>query len=210
MRTEPVKKRCVAYFDGQNLFHAVREAYGYSFPNYDPPALATSICIERGWELVETRFYTGVPSAMDRPEWNQFWSAKLAVLGTRGVVCFTRPLRYRNQIFRNLDGSSSSVIVGQEKGIDVRIALDMVRDALDGRYDVCLLFSQDQDFSEAVDDIKKYSAGSDRWVKIVSAFPISPTAHGSRGINGSDWIRIDRRLYDSCIDPRDYRKKAVP
>jgi hypothetical protein len=145
---------------------------------------------------------------MDRPEWNQFWSAKLAVLGTRGVVTFSRPLRYRNQLIRNADGSSSAIAVGQEKGIDVRIALDMVRDAIDSRYDVGLLFSQDQDFSEAVDDIKKLSERAERWIKVANAFPISPTAASPRGVNGSDWIRIDRKLYDSCIDPQDYRQKA--
>jgi hypothetical protein len=26
-----------------------------------------------------------------------------------------------------------------------------------------------------------------------------------RGINSTDWIRIDRAAYDACIDPRDYR-----
>ena len=28
-------------------------------------------------------------------------------------------------------------------------------------------------------------------------------------IDGTDWIRIDRALYDSCIDPRDYRPKKT-
>ncbi|MEW6743900.1 MAG: hypothetical protein AB1486_14190 [Planctomycetota bacterium] len=77
MPTEPTIKRAVAFFDGQNLYHASREAFGYTFPNYD--------------------------------------------------------------------------------------------------------------------------------VKVVSAFPSSPTSRNIRGIDKTDWIPIERATYDACIDPRDYR-----
>jgi hypothetical protein len=33
MPPEPTVKRAVAFIDGQNLFHAVREAFGYTYPN---------------------------------------------------------------------------------------------------------------------------------------------------------------------------------
>jgi hypothetical protein len=39
MAIEPADKRTVAFFDGQNLFHAARAAFGYTFPNYDPITL---------------------------------------------------------------------------------------------------------------------------------------------------------------------------
>ena len=47
-----------------------------------------------------------------------------------------------------------------------------------------------------------------RWIKIASAFPVSPTARNIRGINNTDWIKIDRKTYDACIDPNDYRKAS--
>lgn len=47
-----------------------------------------------------------------------------------------------------------------------------------------------------------------RWLKIACAFPSSPTSRNTRGINGTDWIRIDRAMYDACLDRRDYRPKA--
>jgi len=95
MRAEPTRKRCMSYFDGQNLFHAVRDAFGYTFPNYDPLKLAQNLCSFQVWQLVETRFCIG------------------------------------------------------------------------------------------------------------------PATLLQRGINGCDWIRIDRRVYDSCIDPNDYRKRPL-
>ncbi len=46
---EPAVKRTIAFVDGQNLFHAVREAFGYTYPNYDVRALAQGVCQAHGW-----------------------------------------------------------------------------------------------------------------------------------------------------------------
>ncbi len=62
-----------------------------------------------------------------------------------GVHLFSRSLRYRNQTVRLPDGSQFAFLVGQEKGVDIRFALDIVRLARQGAYDVALIFSQDQD-----------------------------------------------------------------
>ena len=209
MPAEPTTKRAIAFFDGQNLFYAAKEAFGYSYPNYDPKLLAERICASKGWTVAGIHFYTGVPSLGDKADWNHFWTAKMAVMGTRGIQTFSRALRYRNQTVTLPDGSLAVTLVGQEKGVDVRIALDIVRLALDGKYDVALIFSQDQDLSEAVEDVKKISILQNRWIKPACAFPTSPTVQKTRGINGTDWIRIDRATYDACIDPNDYRPKKA-
>ena len=60
---EPDAKRAVAFFDGQNLFHAAREAFGFSFPNFDPLELALTVAGVKGYQLTQVRFYTGVPDA---------------------------------------------------------------------------------------------------------------------------------------------------
>ena len=49
-----------------------------------------------------------------------------------------------------------------------------------------------------------------RWLRIASAYPISPASRNKRGINGTDWIELDRATYDSCVDTRDYRPKKRP
>jgi hypothetical protein len=83
--------------------------------------------------------------------------------------------------------------------------LDVIRGALRNDYDVALIFSQDQDLSEVAAEIRSIATEQNRWIKIASAFPVSPTAENRRGINNTDWITIDRQTYNSCIDPRDYR-----
>ena len=95
--------------------------------------------------------------------------------------------------------------IRKEKGVDVRIALDVIRLAHRDEYDVAVLFSQDQDLSEVAEEVRTISAGRGRWLKIACAFPTSPTSRSLRGIDKTDWIRIDRVTYDACLDNRDYR-----
>jgi uncharacterized LabA/DUF88 family protein len=194
---EPAVKRVHAFIDGQNLFHSVGRAFRSHYPDYDPHKLTHAVCASQpGWTVSGINFYTGVPDRSDNARWHHFWSAKLAIMGTRGVRCFRRSLRYNNQTV-----AGAVARIGHEKGIDVRIALDVVKFGLDGRYDVALIFSQDQDLSEAVEDVKEIARLENRWIKVACALP----AGAGRGINNTDWIRFDRALYNTCIDPNDYR-----
>jgi len=204
---EPAVKRAIIFVDGQNLFHAVKEAFGYTFPNYDCRRLAAAVCSARDWNLKQVRFYTGVPAGQDDPFWNHFWNAKLAQMGRQGVWTYSRPLRYHDEIVILADGTQSRQLKGREKGIDLRIALDVVRMVLDDSCDVALIFSQDQDLSELADEVRLIGRRDSRWIKLASAFPTSPRYRNRRGIAGTDWIPIDREAYDACIDPRDYRPK---
>ena len=210
MSAEPTIKRAIVFIDGQNLFHGAKEAFGYPFPNFDVKKLALEVCSRKGWQLQQVRFYTGFPDSSDNPFWNHFWTAKLAQMGREGVHVFSRPLRYRNQSIVLPDGTASTILVGQEKGIDVRLALDVISLAWQGDYDVACIFSQDQDLSEVADEIRGISRIASRWLHIASAFPFSPVSRNKRGINSTDWIKLDRTIYDICIDPRDYRPKRKP
>jgi len=208
MRAEPNTKRVVAFFDGQNLFHGAREAFGYTYPNYSPLALAARVCGVQGFSLQQIRFYTGVPDRADNAFWSAFWSAKLLAMSRTGIVVFSRPLRYRNKEFRLPGGATFTRLVGEEKGIDVRLALDVIRMARKNELDVALVFSQDDDLSEVAKEVRSLAQEQERWIKIASAFPVSPTSRNRRGINYTDWIPIDRATYDACLDPRDYRPKT--
>lgn len=205
MSPEPQVKRAAVFVDGQNLFHSARESFGYTYPNYDVMGLAGALCAVQQWQLEQVRFYTGIPDASDDPVWNHFWTHKLATMGRQGVVVFSRPLRYRNRTVSLPDGTQHTFLTAEEKGIDVRIALDVISLAHAREYDVALVLSQDQDLSEVAQEIRTIAQEQHRWIKIASAFPLSPTTRNRRGINKTDWIPIDRALYDRCLDARDYR-----
>lgn len=203
MLPEPSSKRAITFVDGQNLFNAAKKAFGYSYPNYDVLALSRAVCHKQGWFLKEVRFYTGIPDPSDKR--HAFWAAKMAAMGRQGLYVCSRPLRYLNKVVKLPDGKEQTVLIGEEKGIDVRIALDVIRMAHHHEYDVAIVFSQDQDLAEAAKEIRTIAREQSRWIKIASAYPVSPTYMNSRGINSTDWIQIDRDLYNSCLDPTDYR-----
>jgi len=207
VRIEPKEKRAIVFVDGQNLFHAARSAFGYHYPNYDIAKLGRLTCEKHGWVCTAIRFYTGVPDANDDAFWNHFWVAKLGAMGRQDVAVFSRSLRYRNKTMLLPDGAEHSFLVGQEKGIDIRIALDVVRASRKSECDVAVVFSQDQDLSEVADEVRTIAREQKRWFKIASAYPYSPTSQNRRGVNKTDWIRIDRALYDQCLDKADYRPK---
>ncbi|MGH9449732.1 MAG: NYN domain-containing protein [Terriglobia bacterium] len=209
MPAEPPEKRAVVFVDGQNLYHSVRESFGFSYPNYDISLLASAVCSAHNWRLEQVRFYTGVPDATDDPRWNGFWTAKLAQMGRKNVYTFSRRLRYRNQTIRLPDGATHTFLAGEEKGIDVRIALDVIALAHRRKYDVAVIFSQDQDLSEVAEEVRAIAQEQNRWIKVGSAFPFSPTTRNRRGIDKTDWIKIDRATYDACLDRRDYRPKSA-
>ena len=136
--------------------------------------------------------------------------AKGAQMGREGVKVFTRPLRYRNKSVRLPDGSSFTYLDGDEKGIDIRIALDVVGLAHTKEFDIALIFSRDQDLSEVSDEVRMISKSQQRWIKLASAYPYSPAVQSFKGIQKTDWIKIERVLYDQCLDGRDYRPKLHP
>lgn len=59
---EQPQKRAVVFVDGQNLFHAAKDAFGYPFPNFDIRLLSQTVCAAQNWNVAECHFYTGIPT----------------------------------------------------------------------------------------------------------------------------------------------------
>jgi len=207
MPQEPTQKRCIAFVDAQSLFHAARQAFGSFYPDYDPLALSRSICQKQGWELVQVRVYTSVPSVEDNEYWHRFWLNKLRSLEGSGVVTWWKGWRMRKRPVHTPDGRVQMLPTAIEKGVDLKIAVDILQRAHGKQFDVALVFSQDQDFAEVADEIRAVAREQDRWIKIASAYPYSSASRTFRGIDRTDWLQIERETYDACLDPRDYRPR---
>ena len=95
---------------------------------------------------------------------------------------------------------------GQEKGVDVRLALDVVHLTYENRSDCGIIVSQDWDFDSAISLAKIIARNQSRALSFESAFPFDNNNTSPRGIPGTTWVHIDRVLYDSCHDPKDYRQ----
>lgn len=212
---EPAIKYVMAFFDGQNLYQHAKDAFGHHHPNYDPIKLHKAVCEAKGWRPTLTRFYTGVPNAVESPMWTAYWANRVLALKRAGVHVTTRPLRYRRAAIIDHygdpvledDGQPVVSVTPQEKGIDVRLALDLVSRARKRQFDIALVFSQDQDLQEVVQEIADIAKEQDRWIRVVCAFPGGPKASSGRGIDKTEWFKMDQEFYDKCLDPWDYRPK---
>jgi uncharacterized LabA/DUF88 family protein len=200
----PNISRVVAFFDGQNLYRSAKAAFGYTYPNYDPVKLSQFICRKKNWQLESVRFYTGIPTPTDDPFWNTFWVNKLANLGRQKVIVYKRYLARRDKEIKTPSGVVTIPYL-IEKGIDVRISIDVIRMAIKKMYDIALIFSQDQDLSEVSQEIQSISKENNIFIKIASAYPKNEDPSYKRGINKTEWIPLTKEEYDACIDPVDYR-----
>lgn len=198
----PSPCRVHAFFDGQNLFHAVQRAFGYTFPNCDPLRLAEAVVrLTPDRQLLGVHYYTGIPSRHRNLRWHRFWSAKIRAMTASGIRVVTRTLRYIVEPARLPDGTVRLVPVAREKGIDLRLALDVLRLARQGAFDCAVIFSQDDDLAEVVRELGRLRREINRWLVVDCAFPDAP---GTWGIGGARPLRFDRRLYDTAIDPANY------
>lgn len=199
----------MAFFDAQNLYRHAKDAFEsdltheYHHPNFDPIKLHARVAAEMGFTPTLTRLYTGVPVALENKMWADYWNNRVLALKRAGVHVFTRELRYYPGIMA--DGSRGNI--PHEKGVDVRLALDVVRCARKKEFDAAIIFSQDQDLSEAADEVREIAREQGRKIEIISAFPCGAEATALRGINKTHWFRMDKDFYDSCLDPKDYRSK---
>lgn len=195
----------MAFVDGQNLFQHAKAAFGHHHPNYDPAMLHRAVCEAQGWVPGAVRFYTGVPDAARNPRWHGYWSRRTLAMKHAGIAVTTRRLQYRSREAYNQDGELEQIEIAQEKGIDIRISLDVVRLARAWQYDVAVIYSQDQDINEVDEEVWDIAREQRRKVLLASAFPSGPNATFQRGINNTQWIKIDQQMYDACVDHRDYR-----
>ena len=141
--------------------------------------------------------------------WHGYWERRLLAMRRAGITVFSRPIRYRTKTIRLPNGNTVESEVGQEKGIDLRLGLDVVRLAARGELDVAVIYSQDQDLVEVADEIRAIARSQGRWLKVVSAFPWAARATTRRGIDKTDWFRIEQATYDACLDHRDYRPRGT-
>jgi uncharacterized LabA/DUF88 family protein len=142
--------RACVFIDGSNFYHACRDNLG-GRTDVGFGAFA-SLLVGPSRELVRTYYYTcPLPSdhdASERANQQKFLSAlqrvpylelRLGKLVRRDVTC---------------DACKDHRVKYQEKGVDMRIGVDMVAGASKGLYDIAILVSGDGDLKEAVQAVK--------------------------------------------------------
>ena len=192
--------RTIVFIDGQNLYRSAMEKWHkkgkdevYTWPSYDVQKIALALVSRKGnRSLNQIRFYSGVPRSDQDAFWHSFWTNKIRHLLNQGIYVYKGRL-------------NSS---GQEKGVDVSIATDLVWCTYENKYDLAIIVSQDADFGPAVQLSKEIAKQHGNHILFESAYIPRP-GKSKRGIPGTEWFCIDKKLYDSCHDPADYRPSPI-
>ncbi|MXZ63103.1 MAG: NYN domain-containing protein [Chloroflexi bacterium] len=112
----------------------------------DPLALGELICSRpppgHTRELEEVRVYTGRPDSTKDPETYGAHMRQCESWERAGAVVLPRALRYPGDWPQRR---------AQQKGVDVELAIDFIAGAIDGSYDVGVIFSTDTDLRPALE-----------------------------------------------------------
>lgn len=173
--------RLALFVDGQNTYKGAREAFcsdnaHYTQGQIDPRKVAELIA-GRGTAdgspcaASSVRVYTGFPDSYKNPKGYGAFRRQRAFWITRGITVIARPLRYP------YDPTQKP----QEKGVDVAIALDIAKMALNKEFDIGVLFSTDTDLLPAIEFVRE---NCDSDIIMATAAWKSPTANRSLWLPG--------------------------
>ncbi len=131
--------RVMIFIDGSNFYHGMRDILGRV--NVDYRKLIEKLTRRR--YLVRAYYYTPIINREEAEE--QFHSQ-------HRFITYLSDIPYVQVKFGKLVRQGEALV---EKSIDVRLAVDMVRYAAMGYYDVAVLVSGDGDFVPAVEAVKE-------------------------------------------------------
>jgi uncharacterized LabA/DUF88 family protein len=195
-----VTPRVVVFLDYQNVALTAHHRFGQvgsanRIANVDPMKLGRLLTSRRNAtsELAGVRVYRGLPnpkrealaaSANSRQAdaWHQ----------NNMIATVRRPLRYPK---------GWPAVPAQEKGVDVALAVDYVRLAMQRAYDVGILFSSDTDLLPAVETVAELTPARAE----VAAW--SNTLRLRFGGTNRLWCHhLTAEDYEAVLDPTDYTK----
>jgi uncharacterized LabA/DUF88 family protein len=92
---------------------------------------------------------------------------------------------------------------GREKGVDVRIAIDLTRLGQKGLYDVAVVVSEDSDLNPAISEVYGLRDG-ERWIAVENALPHVPGMPPKWLSEARRTRRIDASLFSGVRDDEHY------
>jgi len=133
-------KRVMIFIDGSNMYHNLMSSFGKA--SLDFRAFSLKLTGDNR-ELVRTYYYNCPVDQYSNPASYREQAKFFAILRK------TDDLELRlGRLQRRLDGRTI------EKGIDVKLAVDILTKAYKNQYDVAILISGDADFSQVVQEVK--------------------------------------------------------
>ncbi len=202
--------RVIFFIDGQNLYHGCQAHFGHG--NTHPDLLAAEFL--EGRALAGIRFYTGLASPQLDPKGNARMQRRLSAMRERGVYTWSHQLKYsQKRVIKKHSRPCPcgcweivEIMQGREKGIDLRIALDMIRMARHSEYDIARLVSQDGDLEQVVREIRDLQTELALALRIENVIPFSASSGKPRiRVPGcARYHEIDNAMFARIRDNTDY------
>lgn len=198
--------RVVVFIDVQNVHNDFRRAFvddpdtaDSHIGAFNPMELAKRL-VAMGpdfeeWTLSEVRAYAGSPLAHHQPTATAAHDRQMETWRKWGVIVQPRPLYYP-------PGEKP-----RQKGVDVELAIDVFRMAVEKQYEIAVIVSTDQDIKPALEAVAKLR-GSDPTPRICGVrygdLPQRLTYSDAKG-NTTHCFRLVVDDYVAVMDPTDYR-----
>ena len=207
--------KAIIFIDANNWYHNVKKFFNPS--DIDITKVAEYISKEKNLDIEEIRWYTSIPNIeLDKLKYMRHMDF-LSNLEKQGVEIITRKLqklsnkelkRKRQDFIEswNLCEVCKPIVEAsfldisdhnqKEKGIDVWIAIDMVKEAITENIDCVVLISGDADFVPAFNLIKEVG-------KDVLSCSV-PSGYSNELRQKFPFLILKREKLNKCL--RDYRK----
>lgn len=207
--------RVAVFIDYQNTYMRAREVFGsmgadsFVVGQVLPRRLGVHL-VQRGRvvdparQLSSVAVYRGEPDSGRSSVGQAACHRQVSAWRRQALVeARTRPLRYRH--IRWTDGSARDW-EAREKGIDVLIAVDMVRGAIEDRFDVAVLVSADNDLVPALEAV----VASGKRVEVASWRTEGRWSPRLEVPGREIWCHwLERHDYEMVHDPTDYTRPAA-
>lgn len=169
-------KRVMIFIDGSNLYHNLMSYCGKASLNYE--LFAKKLTGNR--EHVRTYYYN---CPLDQTNNQQAYKSQQRFFNN---LHNTPDLEVRlGRLQPKADGTKT------EKGVDVKIAVDMITKAYKNHYDVAILVSGDADFVEVIKEVKDNAKHVE-----LAAFPNQPCYHLKQ--SADRFIELNIQFMNDC------------
>ena len=193
--------KLILFIDAQNVYHRARETFAPGTTTHidgqiDPWAVSKLIAARGGprqepVEVSGVRIYTGYHTPERDSRAYASYRKQRAYWEQSGCHVVARAVRYSGPDDRH----------GREKGIDVALAVDYVRLAIQHEFEIGVVFSVDTDLAPALEFVQ--SLNDPRLIPATAAW------HGERAVSQINvpgvWChRLSKADYTAVHDPTDY------
>ena len=163
------KERVQIYIDGGNFYHLVLKKLQIDSLDFLFDKFAEFLVGERKLVIWGKRYYTGTVREIEGDKYSKkkmseqtklftglkkgSWEMKTSKLRTRleRVVIDQRSLNHKELLKKGVKYVEFKRM--REKGIDVKLAVDLIIGAMDDKYDTAILVSSDTDLTPAIDTV---------------------------------------------------------